>query len=288
VLPTITIDELIERYEVLLLDAYGVLMHHGGALAGAAELVHHLNRTDKPYYILTNDASRLPETSADRFAYMGLQIPTERIITSGSLLAPYFEEHRLQGARCLVLGPRDSGIYVEQAGGRVMAVDDRATSPQVLVVCDEVGYGFVQTVDRVLSLLFASFDADESVRLILPNPDLVYPKDEKSYGITAGSIALIFEQALKMRYPGMGDTGFVALGKPHAPIFEEAVRRAGSRDLVMVGDQLATDIKGASDFGIDSVLVQTGLARVQDADSAAVRPTYVLKELAAWTGEAEQ
>lgn len=279
-LPTITIDELIERYEVLLLDAYGVLIHHGGALAGAAELVERLNRTAKPYYILTNDASRLPETSADRLATMGLQIPAERIITSGGLLAPYFAEHRLQGARCLVLGPRDSRVYVEQAGGRVMDVDDSAESPQVLVVCDEVGYGFVQTVDRVLSLLFACFDADEPVRLILPNPDLVYPKDDQSYGITAGSIALIFEQALRMRYPDRADTGFSALGKPHAPIFAEAARRAGTRDLVMVGDQLATDIKGARDVGIDSVLVQTGLARAQDADSAKARPTYVLEGLA--------
>jgi ribonucleotide monophosphatase NagD (HAD superfamily) len=35
----ITIDELIKRYSVLLLDAYGVLVHSSGGLEGAGELL---------------------------------------------------------------------------------------------------------------------------------------------------------------------------------------------------------------------------------------------------------
>jgi len=66
-LPEIAIETLIDRYEVLLLDAYGVLVHSSGTLAGAAELITKLNRAAKPYYILTNDASRLPATAAARF-----------------------------------------------------------------------------------------------------------------------------------------------------------------------------------------------------------------------------
>ena len=66
-LPEITIETLIDRYEVLLLDAYGVLVHSSGTLTRAAELITKLNRAAKPYYILTNDASRLPATAAARF-----------------------------------------------------------------------------------------------------------------------------------------------------------------------------------------------------------------------------
>ena len=64
----ITIETLIDRYQVLLLDAFGVLVHSSGTLAGAAELITELNRSAKPYYILTNDASRLPATAATRAA----------------------------------------------------------------------------------------------------------------------------------------------------------------------------------------------------------------------------
>ena len=64
--PKITVDELVARHEVLLLDAYGVLLDSSGALPGAVELIDRLNRTGRPYHILTNDSSRLPATSADR------------------------------------------------------------------------------------------------------------------------------------------------------------------------------------------------------------------------------
>jgi len=48
-IPQVTIDELIDRYDALLLDAYGVLVNGDGALPGAAELVATLNGTGKPY-----------------------------------------------------------------------------------------------------------------------------------------------------------------------------------------------------------------------------------------------
>jgi HAD superfamily hydrolase (TIGR01450 family) len=277
----ITVDQLVERFAVLLLDAYGVLVHHEGALPGAAELVTWLNRSGKPYHIVTNDASRLPGTSAARFRRMGLAIPEERIITSGSLLAPYFARHGLEGARCLVLGPEDSARYVSEAGGEVVTPEDPLVmDADVLVVCDEVGYRFVETVDRVLSALFRRFDAGRPMRLLLPNPDLVYPKgDLGSYGITAGSIARLLEGALRQRYPGWDEVSFVRLGKPAAPIFVEAVRRARVEpsEMVMVGDQLDVDIKGANDFGIPSALVSTGLTRPDQLASGEILPTYVVE-----------
>jgi HAD superfamily hydrolase (TIGR01450 family) len=274
-IPTLDAAELIERFEVLLLDAYGVLVHHGGALPGAAELIATLNARGKRYFILTNDASRSNQTSAARFAEMGLVIEAEQIISSGGLLARHFASHDLDGRPCVVLGPDDSRQLVRAAGGDLVTPGHDA---EVLVVCDEVGYDFVETVDRVLSTLFARVDAGRPLALVLPNPDLVYPKGEgQSYGIAAGCIACIFEAALAQRYPDREDLRFVRLGKPNPPIFEEAVRRAGTRDLVMVGDQLGTDIKGANDFGVPSALVRTGLTRAEDLERpGAVRPTYLV------------
>ncbi len=89
----ISIEKLTARYSVLLLDAYGVLVHTSGALPGAAQLIDTLNRTKKPYYILTNDASKLPATSAELFQGFGLAIAPDSIITSGSLLTDYFDRH---------------------------------------------------------------------------------------------------------------------------------------------------------------------------------------------------
>ncbi len=43
IIPTVTIDDLIARYDALFLDASGVLVNKEGALPGALELVAMLN-----------------------------------------------------------------------------------------------------------------------------------------------------------------------------------------------------------------------------------------------------
>jgi ribonucleotide monophosphatase NagD (HAD superfamily) len=66
-------------------------------------------------------------------------------------------------------------------------------------------------------------------------------------------------------------------------MFEAAARRfpgVDRRRLVMLGDQLHTDIAGAVRFGIDSVLVETGVARFAQLGESDVRPTYLLSGLA--------
>ena len=276
-LQNITIEALIERYAVLLLDAYGVLVNDSGALAGAADLIRMLNRTQKPYYLVTNDASKLPQTTAARFQSYGLEIAPNRIITSGTLLKNHFKIHNLQGARCVVLGPDDSAQYVVDAGGKVVPP---AEDFDAVVIGDEAGFPFVETVDTVLSVLFHKVERGEGFQLILPNPDLLYPKADGGFGIASGSVALIFEAALQLRYPGRPHLRFARLGKPHPAIFQEALRRSGTRDMIMIGDQLETDIRGANAFGLDSVLVGTGITdATADAMPDQAQPTFRLHSI---------
>ena len=273
----VSIGALIERYELVLFDAYGVLVHSAGALSGAQQTIARLNALGKPYAVLTNDASKLPATAAQRYAGFGLDIPVERIISSGLLLVDYFDRHRLHGARCIVLGTPDSNRFVEQAGGSIVPADSPC---DMLVVGDENGYNFVETVDATLSTLFRTIDAGEHVRLVLPNPDLIFPHGEDRFGIAAGSVALIIESALRRRYPQRTDLVFDRLGKPQGDLYEAAMTRFGTRNAVMIGDQIETDIAGATACGIDSALIATGVSVVKHAALAtAIRPTYWMPSL---------
>ena len=112
------------------------------------------------------------------------------------------------------------------------------------------------------------------VALLLSNPDLVFPKEADTYGFTGGAIALILEASLARLFPERAPR-FTCLGKPNAAMFEQARRLAGTDNLVMVGDQLETDIRGANAAGIDSVLVETGVGRWQPG--AEIVPTYVMR-----------
>jgi HAD superfamily hydrolase (TIGR01450 family) len=278
-IPRTSINELIERYDVLLFDAYGVLVHANGAMPGARETVTRLNQANKPYAVLTNDASKLPEAATRRYQGFGLDISAERILSSGMLLREYFQQHHLQGADCTVLGTADSERFVEQAGGAVVPA---GTPCDVLVVGDENGYPFVEALDETLSALFRSIDRGDKVRLVLPNPDLIFPQGEDRFGIAAGSVALIIEAALRRRYPLRSDLIFDRLGKPHPDLYETAMARFGTRNAVMIGDQLETDISGAASCDIASALIATGVAIVDESTAAAsIRPTYWMPSLQA-------
>ena len=274
--PTITIDDLLDRYEALLFDAYGVLVHGGGALPGARELLGRLNREGRPYFIVTNDASKLPATAAARYQRFGLPLDGSRILTSGMLLTPHFAAAGLRGRRCAVLGPADSARYVVDAGGAIVSP---AEAFDVLVIGDESGFPFLDWADAALSSLFASIDAGRPVHLVVPNPDLIYPGGG-GFGFAAGTIANMFEGALSLRYPGRPDLRFVRLGKPNTPIFEDAIERLGTSRVVMVGDQLETDIKGARAAGLDAVWIETGVtAEIPAGTPDHHRPTWRMSGL---------
>ena len=277
--PAISIDALLARYDAILFDAYGVLVHAGGPLPGAAELLGRLNDERRTYFVVTNDASKLPTTAATRFQRFGLPIDAARILTSGMLLAGHFAAAGLRGRRCAVLGPADSACYVEDAGGVVVPPDEAF---EVLVIGDESGPPFIEWVDAALSSLLASIDAGRHVHLVVPNPDLIYPGADGGFGFAAGTVANMFEGALALRYPGRPDLRFVRLGKPNSPIFEDAMRRAGTSNVVMIGDQLETDIKGARAAGLDAVWIETGVTATIPADTPPhLRPTWRMAGLAA-------
>jgi HAD superfamily hydrolase (TIGR01450 family) len=283
-MPAIRPEELIDRYDALLLDAYGVLVDKTGPLPGAVEFIGRLNQRGKPYFLLTNSASRLPDMMAEELARMDLAIPASNIITSGMLLANWVRSNGLAGQSAVVLGTEDSLRYARSAGLRPLApgaLEERLTQqgelPGILVLADQAGFDLLNGINAVLSLLLQRLDRGRTMHLVLCNPDLIYPRAAGLLGVTAGGLAAMLEAILNERY-GDAAPRFERLGKPNPPMFEEAVRRAGSRRLVMVGDQPATDIAGANRCGIDSALVDSGLAPTPGS-AAGPQPTWRLSSL---------
>jgi HAD superfamily hydrolase (TIGR01450 family) len=273
-----TVTSLIEKYECVLLDVYGVLLDKSGPLPGAQQLIDYLNLKGKPYLVLSNSASSLTTNMARDLQNMGLSISKDRLITSGMLLVDYFRSHGLRGRRCLVLGTEDSKQYVTAAGGVIVAANTMQRV-DIVVIADQAGFPLLEVLDDTLSVILRQLDKRESMHLVLCNPDLIYPRGHGRLGFTAGGLAVMVESVLRERYPGEAH-GFERLGKPYPPLFEEALRRAGTKSLVMIGDQISTDIQGAKQSGIDAALVATGIARVDDVWLAGTTvPDYILKSL---------
>jgi ribonucleotide monophosphatase NagD (HAD superfamily) len=87
----------------------------------------------------------------------------------------------------------------------------------------------------------------------------------------------MIEAVLARRFPA-SPPRFVHLGKPERHLFDRAVERLGisRHEIVVIGDQLETDIAGARAAEVDSALV-AGVSRW--TPDARVTPTWLIDDL---------
>ncbi len=276
--PLRTAQEILSSYDAVLLDSYGVLVDGAGALPGARAFLQALQARCTPWLVVSNDASRSVAASAERYASLRLPVPPDRILVSAALLAGHFARNDLAGAETIVLGPQDSVAWVRQAGGVVVPWDH--PDPAVVVVCDDAGYPFVPAVEAIVTTLSRKLRAGDSVHLVLPNPDLIYPDGQGRLALTAGTTAGVIEAALHSVF-GDAAPRFARLGKPHGAIFEAACARLGlsGRRVVMLGDQIVTDVAGGRAAGLSTGLVCTGVT-APNVEAFADRPDFIVRSLA--------
>lgn len=275
-----TVDALFDRYRGFLIDAYGVLVDGTGGLPGAAAFIERLERESRPWRVVTNDASRSPAACGARYRTLGVPVPDERVLTSGLLLAPFFADR--SSVTALVLGPPDTHAYVRETGARALPPDaEDLLDASVIVLGDAGGFDFLEGLDRALSLCTARLEKGQPIDLVVPNPDLIYPKAPATasrpatFGFAAGTMLEMLERALALRHPNSPLLTVHRLGKPAPALFRAGLEALGTTDVVMLGDQLATDIVGARAAGVDAALVVSGVsAHIPDSG-----PRWVLSSL---------
>lgn len=276
---------MLTGYDGVLLDAWGVLFDSSGRREGASELLAWLAQRSMPCAVITNTAASQPAAVAAR---IGVRVsdasdarasgngsdPVVGVVTSGYLLVRFFAEQGLVGRRSRVLGGESSVAYVRQAGG---VIANPGEPFDVLVIADEEGYPFAATMGEVLTTVIRQTDAGSPPTLLAPNPDCLYVRGNDSFGIASGSVAALVEAALSSRY-GADAPRCHRLGKPGRAMFDEACAWLGSRNVLVVGDQLETDIRGAHAAGLDAALLLGGVGLAPE-DDAEVVPEFVITTL---------
>lgn len=254
----IDIEAIFDHYDAVFFDAYGVLVDGIDALPNAEQLLNIMNASAMNYFIVTNDASKSIESLSNKFQSQGMRIPVERIVNSGSLISGYYRDEDLVGRPTLVLGTKDSRTYVSGSCAKILDLDSNS-EPDVILFTHSGPYDWESTLKHLLNLVSKRFKQKTPVRMVLPNTDFIYQDGQADFGMGAAAFVETLEEAL-MRLHGKHEVLRAAkLGKPHPPIFTEAIRRAGSNNAIMIGDQLETDILGANNVGLDSAVVTTGI-----------------------------
>lgn len=250
-----------QRYQALLCDLDGTLYRGGQVIEGAPQLL--AAGTERIVYV-TNNSSRSPLELSERLTHMGFAAPVEDIVTSGQAGARLLADKLAAASKVLIIGTEALADQVSLVG--LDPVRTYAENPVAVLQGRSDA-----TTTRQLSE--AAYAIAAGALWVATNADATMP-DERGFALGNGALVAALQKA----------TGAVPIvaGKPDAPLLDTALNRTGRAALV-VGDNLHTDIAGANEVGVDSLLVLTGVATLSDTIAApsAMRPTYVAQALSA-------
>lgn len=272
---------LIDQYKAVFFDAYGVLKNAHGLIPGVDRTINALIQTQKPFYVLTNDASRSPDQLADSYARLGLPMVTaDRIVSSGMLAREYLQLKVSRGT-VAYLGTDTSAHYIENADMHALPIRDvdlnDAADITALVLLDDEGFDWNTDLNKTVNLLRL-----RNIPVIVANTDATYPVSGNRVAVAIGGVADMLERIVGKQ--------FIRFGKPDAQLFMFAFdllrerMTIGKNEILMVGDTLKSDILGGNKFGFDTALVLTGNTPAEDVDlrikATGIIPTYVCQSAA--------
>lgn len=223
---------------------------------GGQEVVAKIRSLGKKVFVLTNDSTHTREELGDNLSKIGFDFTTDEILTSSYLTALYLTQ-KLGKTDFFLVGERGLLLELEAAGHK--PVEDR---PDVVVV----GLDRHLTYDKL----------DRAMRFVRNGAVLVgsyggavYMSDHGP-ALSAGPIIKLLEFASSKRA--------IMIGKPSPRMFRLALTLAGvsASDAVMIGDQIETDLLGAHQAGVHTVLVLTGVETTASIRSSKIKPDLVL------------
>lgn len=230
----------------ILLDIDGVLTQSGRAIEGAADTVHALRDAGHPMLFVTNTTSRARSILAQDLRRVGFELEVDEILNPMVAAKAWIVAEERAPAAIFVSAtsrPDLEGIAVDEE------------SPRSLVLGDLQERWDYQQLNHVLGLLLDNPDC-----ALLALGGTRYWRAADGWRLDVGPFAAMFSMA--------ADREAVICGKPSRDFFHLACRMIDRKpaEVVMVGDDVVSDVGGAIDAGLRGLLVRTGKFRHGDLE----------------------
>jgi len=243
-----------------LIDMDGVLVSGRTIIPGADRFIERLKARRAAYLMLTNNSLYTPGDLAHRLQTIGLDVPAERIFTSGLATARFLQSQKPDGT-AFVIG--ESGL-TEAIHSIGYIITDHC--PDYVVLGETNSYNR-ELITKAARLVAAG------AHFIATNPDPSGP-GEGGLVPACGAMAALIEKA-------SGTSPFF-VGKPNPLMMRTALNYLDvhSEDTVMVGDRMDTDIVAGVESGMETILVLSGVTRRQDVARYPYQPTRIVESVA--------
>lgn len=256
------LSQLVSDYDAYIVDLWGVMHNGRDAFPEAILALAELKLLKKKIILLSNSPRRV-DSSRLRLTELGI-LPEfyDLLYTSGedcfqALETPSEEWYRQLGAKYFLLGPNKDKSMAQNLSR--INVDNLDDADFVLVTGTN---GWEANLNAYIPFLEKA--RKKNLPMVCANPDLTV-FFENELVICAGAIAQAYEEM-------GGDVRYH--GKPYPDIYTAILKKIDMpKDRILaIGDSLRTDIKGAAQMKIDTLLVLSGIhGEFQDEPYEAIR-----------------
>jgi len=271
-LDTYPLMQSFTNIHALIIDMDGVLWEGTKALPGLKEFFELLRLQKLPFILATNNASLTQDQYIEKLKSMGVHVTANEILTSSMATAQYLSEQ---------VEPKDNSVLViGEDGLRQPLINKGFTLINTPFnkqgkVADFVICG----LDRQLTwgkLAEASLHISAGAKFIASNADTTLPT-ERGPVLGNGAILAALQAATKIQP--------TVIGKPEAIMYQQAISilKVPTDKTIAIGDRLNTDILGAVNTGIRSIMVLTGISTRQELHSISYQPTWIMPDIRAIT-----
>ena len=251
----------------ILCDLEGTLYSGDAPLPGATLLVPALRARNIPFRFITNTSSRSRRALVARLGAMGIIVSTEDIVSAPMAAATLVRDRGHE-----VVAPFLADAVLEDLEGLTLqgGTAGRGSRRPTAILLGDLG----ERWDYVL--LQEAFEyLRGGAELITCSRDRVYRKGE-GLVLDVGPFVAALEYA----------SGSMALlaGKPSPVIYDAALSQLELPDaersrVLMIGDDIHSDIAGAQQAGLLAWAVETGKFSMEAAASAGIVPDRVIQGL---------
>lgn len=245
------IREFVDLYDYFIFDVWGVVHDGSAAYSGVVEAIDFLRQKNKKICFLSNAPRRAFKVGEVLKKYGISSDFYDFILTSGEALYRDLEKNQQRnfdqfGKKYFYIGPQKD---LDLLDGLAYEITQSAKQASFAIT---TGFDHDEsTLAEKMPQLLAAKDAN--LTLICANPDLIVVKQNGKELLCAGVLA--------KEYKKLGGT-VIYYGKPYSSVYETVCKIFDCFDknkMVAIGDGLETDIQGANDFGIDSILITGGI-----------------------------
>ncbi|WP_414463047.1 TIGR01459 family HAD-type hydrolase [Hyphomicrobium sp. DY-1] len=247
---------LLSRYDVIFCDVWGVVHNGVTAFEGACRALEKF-RAGGGTVILVSNAPVPKKRVADMLD--SRHVPRsawDDIVSSGDIALHHLEEKKFQQLFCIGPQDRDQALFSALLARSVELEDAEA------IICTGLNDDRRETPEDYQGTLERALAKD--LPFVCANPDLI---------VDVGGTLLYCAGAIADLYEKMGGVVYWA-GKPYLSAYETAHRKAeGLRDknveknkILVIGDAIRTDIKGAQNYGCDALFIASGIHRHETVD----------------------